>query len=118
MNNLSNVNYKLALVVGYSLGISKIDFFVNEGFRTQEKQQEYYKKGVSKVDGIKIKSQHQLGRAIDIYYVGWRKDKDDNEKWRLLIDTFRTVGKQLGIKLIFGYDWGWDKPHIELARGE
>lgn len=118
MNNLSNVNYKLALVVGYALGISKIDFFVNEGFRTQEKQQEYYKKGVSKVDGVKIRSQHQFGRAIDIYYVGWRKDKDDNEKWRLLIDTFRIVGKQLGIKLIFGYDWGWDKPHIELARGE
>ena len=85
MNNLSNVNYKLALVVGYALGISKIDFFVNEGFRTQEKQQEHYKKGVSKVDGVKIKSQHQLGRAIDIYYVGWtveregREKKDDNE---------------------------------------
>ena len=23
-------------------------------------------------------------------------------------------GKMLGLKLNFGYDWGWDNPHIEL----
>lgn len=116
--NLKGVNYKLSMLVGYVLAISTVDFFVNEGIRTTKRQQEYYKKGTTKADGVINKSQHQLGRAIDVYYVGWKKGKEDQQKWKELIDTFKLAGKQLGIKLEFGYDWGWDKPHIELADGE
>ena len=54
----------------------------------------------------------------DRYYVGWKRDAEDQQKWKELINAFRIAGKQLGIKLEFGYDWGWDKPHIELAKGE
>lgn len=117
-DNLIGVNYKLSLLVGYVLGISKIDFFVSEGIRTTKKQQEYYKKGTTKADGVRNKSQHQLGRAIDVYYVGWKKGAEDEKKWKELIDTFRLAGMKLGIKLTFGYDWGWDKPHIELDEEE
>ncbi|WP_306583871.1 M15 family metallopeptidase [Fusobacterium ulcerans] len=119
INNLKGINHKLISLIGYTLAISKIDFFVNEGLRTTEKQQEYYKKGVSQLDGIKKKSNHQLGRAVDIYYVGWNnKDKSNDPRWEELIDSFRVAAKSLGIKVIFGYDWGWDKPHIELAKEE
>lgn len=119
MDNLKGVNHKLIAIVGYALGISKIDFFVNEGLRTAEKQQEYYKKGLSQLDGIKKKSNHQLGRAIDVYYVGWsNKDKSNDPRWEELIGFFRVAAKNLGIKVIFGYDWGWDKPHIELVKEE
>ena len=51
-------------------------------------------------------------------YVGWKKGAEDQQKWKELIDTFKLAGKQLGIKLEFGYDWGWDKPHIQLVDGE
>lgn len=118
LNNLTGVHFKLVAVVGYVLAISEQDFFVNEGIRTAEKQQEYYKKGVSKLDGINKKSKHQLGRAVDVYYTGWKNTDKDNTRWLPLIEAFRTAGKQLGIKLIFGYDWGWDKPHIELGEEE
>lgn len=119
ITNLRGVHYKLQLIVGYALAISKRDFFVNEGLRTTEKQQEYYKKGVSQLDGIKKKSNHQLGRAVDVYYVGWsNRDKSNDPRWEELIDSFRVAAKNLGIKIIFGYDWGWDKPHIELAKEE
>ena len=117
-DNLIGVNYKLSMLVGYVLAISTVDFFVNEGIRTTKRQQEYYKKGTTKADGVINKSQHQLGRAIDVYYVGWKKGAEDNQKWKELINTFKLAGERLGIKLIFGYDWGWDKPHIELDDGE
>lgn len=118
LNNLTGVHFKLVAVVGYTLAISEQDFFVNEGLRTAEKQQEYFKKGASKLDGINKKSNHQLGRAVDVYYTGWKNTDKDNTRWLTLIEAFRTAGRQLGIKLVFGYDWGWDKPHIELGEEE
>lgn len=119
LTNLKGVDYKLQLVVGYALAISEGDFFVNEGLRTVEKQQEYYRKGTTKLDGISKKSNHQLGRAVDVYYTGWTKnDKENDPRWLPVIEAFRKAGEMLGIKLEFGYDWGWDKPHIELKREE
>ncbi len=67
---------------------------------------------------MRNKSQHQLGKAIDIYYVGWKKGAEEERKWKALIDTCRLTGMKLGIKLNFGYEWGWDKPHIELDEEE
>ena len=118
-DNLKGVNEKLVMLAGYALAISEQDFFVNEGLRSTAKQQEYYKRGTTKCDGIKNKSNHQLGRAVDIYYVGWKNtDSSNDPRWKKLRDTFELAGKQLGVNLVFGYDWGWDKPHIELAKGE
>lgn len=129
MDNLYGVHHKLVAVVGYALAISEIDFFVNEGLRTTEKQQEYFKKRTSQLDGIKKRGKHQDdlstedidSRAIDVYYVGWKNtDSPDDERWKKLRDTFELAGKMLGVKLVFGYDWKnfVDKPHIELANGE
>lgn len=42
-NNLVGVDERLALLVGYVLGISEVDFFVNEGLRSTEKQRKLYK---------------------------------------------------------------------------
>ena len=52
-------------------------------------------------------------------YVGWKNtDSSNDPRWKKLRDTFELAGKQLGVNLVFGYDWGWDNPHIELADGE
>lgn len=115
--NLIGVDERLALLVGYVLGISEIDFFVNEGVRSTEKQRRLYKQGKSKCDGVLNISKHQEGKAIDIYYVGWKNTDDPKDvRWAKLIKTFKFAGKKLGLKLEFGYDWGWDKPHIELKE--
>lgn len=114
-NNLVGVDERLALLVGYVLGISEVDFFVNEGLRSTEKQRKLYKQGKSKCDGVFNVSKHQEGKAIDVYYVGWRNTDDPKDvRWGKLIRAFKFAGKKLGLKLVFGYDWGWDKPHIEL----
>lgn len=123
MDNLYGVHHKLVAVAAYALAISEVDFFVNEGLRTTEKQQEYYKSGTSKLDGINKRGKHQDdlstetidARAIDVYYVGWKNtDSNKDPRWKKLRDTFEFAAKMLGVKLEFGYDWGWDSPHIEL----
>ena len=112
---LEGVDNRLVLLVGYALAISPVDFFVNEGVRSEKKQKEYYKLGKSKCDGVVNRSKHQDGKAIDVYYVGWESDDSlTDDRWYILIESFKRAGKMLGLKLEFGYDWGWDNPHIEL----
>lgn len=128
-DNLYGVHHKLVMLVGYALAISKQDFFVNEGLRTAELQNKYYKQGTSQLDGYKKKGRHQDdpntedidARAVDVYYVGWkRSDKPDDPRWNLVHDAFKKAAEMLGIKIIFGKDWKSlvDRPHIELAPGE
>ena len=114
-DNLVGVDSRLILLVGYTLAISEIDFFVNERLRSEARKKKLCGQGKSRCDGIIKKSKHQEGKAIDIYYVGSKNtDDEDDKRWDKLIESFRKAGKMLGLKLDFGYDWGWDKPHIEL----
>lgn len=121
MDNLKGVNHKLIALVGYALAISEQDFFVNEGLRTTETQQKYYKDGASQLDGVNKKSKHQLGRAVDIYYVGWKNTDSVNDvRWEKVYNAFRIASKNLNIKIVFGAEWKSfvDKPHIELDNSE
>ena len=120
-NNLYGVHHKLIMLVGYALAISEQDFFVNEGLRTTAKQQEYFKNGRSQLDGINKKSKHQLGRAIDIYYTGWKNtDSIKDPRWEKVYKAFRIAAANLHINIVFGANWKTfkDNPHIELAKGE
>ena len=115
--NLKGVDERLVLLVGYALAISKVDFVVVEGLRSTERQKQLYREKKSKCDGVTNISKHQEGKAIDVYYVGWKNSGvPDDERWKKLIETFKLAGKNLNLKLNFGYDWGWDNPHIELRE--
>lgn len=52
---LSQCHPDLQLIAEESLKLSSIDFGISEGHRSVEKQQEYFRTGKSKVDGIKKK---------------------------------------------------------------
>lgn len=113
--NVKGIDERLVLLVGYALAISKVDFVVVEGLRSTERQKQLYREKKSKCDGVTNISKHQEGKAIDVYYVGWKNtDSSKDDRWKKLIETFKLAGKKLGLKLTFGYDWGWDNPHIEL----
>lgn len=43
-DKLKGVDVRLAMLVGYVLATSPIDFFVNEGVRSERKQKEYYQR--------------------------------------------------------------------------
>lgn len=120
-NNLKGVNEKLIMLFGYALAVSEQDFFVNEGLRTLETQQKYYKQGVTQRDGITKKSEHQLGRAIDVYYTGWKNtDSINDPRWEKVYNAFRKAAANLHINIVFGAEWESfkDAPHIELAKDE
>lgn len=99
--NLVGVDERLALLVGYTLAISKIDFFVAEGLRSVKRQKKLYEEKKSKCDGVVNISKHQVGKAIDVYYVGWKNtDNSNDERWKKLIESFKIAGK-VKIKLEF-----------------
>lgn len=58
-------------------------------------------------------SGHQYSEAVDIIHAskGWNVP---DEYWDTLRSVTRIVAKKYGIELECGYDWGWDKAHIEI----
>lgn len=111
--------------------IQHYDFSVIEGIRTAEKQNEYFKKGLSTLDGYEKLSWHQdrfgdgLSRAVDIApYVNGDILWDDNKEWKKLI---RIIIQEAQIALEdgaishrfeFGYFWVTfsDDPHIQIKE--
>lgn len=78
--------------------------FLTETWRSQERQNELLKAGLSQVKH----SNHQDGMAIDIWFFGAELYPADQSKWRAVAD----IGKKYGID--WGYDlWNWDKPHFQ-----
>jgi peptidoglycan L-alanyl-D-glutamate endopeptidase CwlK len=72
-SNLKTCHKDLQKIASEAIRVSRIDFGISEGYRSVEKQQEYFNQGKSKVDGIKIKGKHNYNpsMAFDIYaYVG------------------------------------------------
>lgn len=129
LERLYGMHYKLVAVVAYALAISEQDFFVNEGLRSAEDQNKYFKQGTSKIDGYVKRGRHQDdpntpqidARAVDVYYVGWKNtDSMDDPRWEKVYQAFRTAAENLHINIVFGADWKTfvDKPHIELHKSE
>ena len=86
--------------------IKIMDVTIIEGVRSTEKQQEYFKKGKRKIDGIKKKGQHQIGKAVDLapYPIDW----NDRDRFYYMGGMLRGIGHMLGYKLRFGGDWDGD----------
>ena len=86
--------------------IKVMDVTILEGVRSTEKQQEYFKNGKSKIDGIKKKGQHQLGKAVDLapYPVDWK----DRERFHYMGGMLRGIAHEMGVKIRWGGDWDSD----------
>jgi len=116
--------------------IKYIDFSVLEGHRSLEKQQEYFKSGKSKLDGINKKSKHQYmpSRAVDIapYPIDFKQEAKSKARFYFLAGIMFAVSNMLfekGLiahKLRWGGDWNGniefhdqtfdDLPHFELME--
>ena len=94
------------------------------GARTLEEQQEAFKGGFSRLDGIKKKSKHQISKeqplslAVDVlprgkkHPIDW-DDKEGNTKFAMAV---KAVAAHYGIKIVWGGDWKSfsDRPHYQL----
>lgn len=117
-NILNTVNKELTILANEVLKISKIDFAITDGLRSTEEQQNLYKLGKSKCDGLIKKSKHQLGKAIDIMcYDKNNKGTWDFKYYEEISKLFKQKAVELNIKIKWGGDWVnfKDGVHFELV---
>lgn len=101
---LISLAYDLDKVMQQKYGI---EVTVAEGLRTLERQKQLVKEKKSKT----LNSRHLSGDAIDIYPVAGGKILWD--KFDILIKEAKALNSK---DFTYGYDWGWDKPHIEIKK--
>lgn len=132
---LAQCHPDLQLIAVESLKVSQVDFGISEGYRTVEKQLEYFNTGKSKIDGIKIKGKHnyQPSLAFDIYaYVSGKPHLAFNKTYLVyLMGVITATAKRLlnegkiTHSIRSGYNWDsdgeigtdqrfQDLPHYEL----
>ena len=91
---------------------------ITEGMRTLERQRQLLAAKATKT----LNSRHLTGHAIDVVpYIDLDRDgKIETEElynkrlFDVLIPIAKREAARLGIKMTFGYDWGWDSPHWQL----
>jgi len=96
-----------ARLIGVCNELVKImDVTIIEGVRSDEKQNEYFKKGKSKKDGFINKGMHQLGKAVDLapYPINW----NDRDRFHYMGGMVRGIAKQLNLNVRWGGDWDSD----------
>jgi len=110
---LVGVHPDLIRVAHRALLLTEHDFVVTEGIRSMERQRHLVLRGLSKT----MHSRHLTGHAIDVVaWCGPGVVSYARPKMRLVTDAFRAAARELRVSIRLGIDWGWDAPHIELAR--
>ena len=116
LDMLDGVDPQLKLLATEVLKISPFD--ITSGYRTVEEQMKMYQNKVSKCDGIKNKSKHQEGKAIDIMVYDENGKGTWNEKYYLqMAGVFKSTANRLNIQIKWGGDFKSivDMPHYELV---
>lgn len=105
------------------------DVTVIEGARTNERQEELFAEGKSKLragqSAHNVTAEKPLSRAIDVApLVNGKIDWKDRELWIGFAGFVRGIAAMHGVDLIWGGDWDgdfdsaehgfWDGPHFEL----
>ena len=108
---LMGVEPELKEVVYEAIKVTKIDFGVIEGLRTEEKQKQLVESGASQT----MKSKHLEGRAVDLMaYVGGRGS------WELNVyDEIADAMKEAAVKVDVAVRWGaaWTVTDIREWKG-
>lgn len=125
---LEGVHSKMIDVAERAIELSEVDFFVNEGVRTMERQKELYAQGRTK-PGKKVtwtlNSNHfrnprtGFGHAIDVYPfpLDW-DDKEMAAKQRGIAKAFFRAAGELNIPIRWGADWDMDGNYGERGEGD
>ena len=105
------VEPELKEVVYEAIKVTKIDFGVIEGLRTEEKQKQLVESGASQT----MKSKHLEGRAVDLMaYIGGRGS------WELNVyDEIADAMKEAAVKVDVAVRWGaaWTVTNIREWEG-
>ena len=119
---LKGVHPKLLEIIDLALKISKVDFGIPRegGFRTEAQQKVLYDKKLSMCDGTIYISEHQTGRAFDVYaYVDGKASWSGYDLARVATAILQA-SSQLGYHVEWGGNWERfvDMPHFQLGSEE
>ena len=89
--------------------IKYYDFTVLEGHRSNERQDELFRQGKSKLKAGESKHNQNPSLAVDIapYPIDW----DDRARFYLLAGFMFQAAGELGVELRWGGDWDGDWKH-------
>lgn len=132
---LSTCEMDMQKIMQQAIRVSDVDFGIAEGHRSIEKQQQYYKEGKSKIDGVTRLGKHNYlpSLAVDIYPFVNGQAKWDNEHLSYLAGLIQGVAEMLYKKgeishlIRWGGNWDMDgeilldqsfddRPHFELIK--
>lgn len=110
-DNLVGVRPELVAVVRRAIALTKVDFAVTEGLRTQMRQRELVVKGASQT----MDSKHLTGEAVDLVAF-----LDSRISWELsLYDEIAEAMRAAALSECVGVRWGaaWNIPDIRRWTG-
>lgn len=128
---MEGVNPILVEVMLKAIEVSPIDFGIprDGGLRTTERQQELYALGrtvharkVTNADGIRNKSYHQSGNAIDVYAYVAKKASWKKVHMGIIAGVIIATGRLMGVEIEWGGTFGsktfqgWDSAHFQLKK--
>jgi peptidoglycan LD-endopeptidase CwlK len=112
LSNMAGLHPNLVKVVKLAITLTDVDFgLANKSARTAEEQNALFKKGVTKMDGYKKKSNHQLkadgfGYAVDLTpWINGNWDFNDWNQYYPVASAMSKAAKKLGIKIKWGGNW-------------
>lgn len=117
--NRHGVDSRLIEISDLAIQITTVDFGIpqNGGLRTEETQKSLYAAGKSKADGVRNRSHHQSGRALDFFaFVNGHASWDEHHL-AMVACAFLQAASMLGYSISWGGLWSngfVDMPHIEL----
>lgn len=115
--NLDGVHPILSACVLLAMRVhSKVDFSVNEGVRTVERQIELVEQGKSRTTKSKhLKQDDGYGHAVDLLpWVDGAVPWSDMEPFREINKAIQSAAFQLGVRISWGNDWDMDG--VEVAQ--
>lgn len=123
-DKLKGVHPNLIKVVERAIAISEVDFFVNEGVRTPERQKELYAQGRTKPGKVvtwTLKSNHFVnpktgfGHAVDVYAHPFNANQSPATSKKIAA-AFLRAANELNIPVRWGADW--DRDGVFYEKGE
>ncbi|MDO5058600.1 MAG: M15 family metallopeptidase [Neisseria sp.] len=113
LQRLQGVHPDLVRVIKRAIEITQIDFAVNEGLRTLERQRQLVKTGASQTLNSKhLKQPSGYGHAVDLVpYLDTDGNGTPEISWHWphfypLAEAVRQAAKELGVRIRWGGCWG------------
>lgn len=119
LGNLEGVHPDLVKVVKRALEISRVDFGVSQGVRTQSMQEELYRAGKSTtMNSRHLRQSDGYSHAVDLFVLVGGKPNWQHKHFRWAIQAMMTAAIELDVQIKAGGLWRdfIDSPHFELNQ--